>query len=188
MKLLWFPEKISSDIKCDSVKLPTCRLAAETAVVRHGTPLFLPGWSNEWNGFVGIGVAIERLGRHIDERFAHRYYSQTVVAVKALPAGMSMDGAERCSDAMFSLDGSIVVSSRIEMIDAALVCRSMDLHVSDADMMRRFDLAVSAASRAFTLHTGDMVIAGVCGEMPLVADTRFKISSGETVVISNKIK
>ena len=109
MKLLWFPEKISSDIKCDSVKLPTCRLAAETAVVRHGTPLFLPGWSNEWNGFVGIGVAIERLGRHIDERFAHRYYSQTVVAVKALPAGMSMDGAERCSDAMFSLDGSIVL-------------------------------------------------------------------------------
>ena len=85
MKLIWFPESISGTCVSLQQTLPACRLAVETAIVRHGTPLFLPGWSENWSGVTGVGVVIDRLGRHIDPRFAHRYYSHIVVAVKARP-------------------------------------------------------------------------------------------------------
>ncbi|MDE6542555.1 MAG: hypothetical protein K2K76_01175, partial [Muribaculaceae bacterium] len=158
MKLIWFPESISGTSVSLQQTLPACRLAVETAIVRHGTPLFLPGWSESWSGVTGVGVVIDRLGRHIDPRFAHRYYSHIVIAVKARPDDEKYLAPEY-ADAVFSHDGSILVSKPIELGEIAVIEPALDFGNIE-ELTGKLDKAVAAASRAFTLHTGDVVIAG----------------------------
>ena len=186
MKLIWFPENIVGAGIFEEKTLPTCRLAVETAIVRHGTPLFLPGWSESWSGVIGVGVVIDRLGRHIDTRFAHRYYSHIVIAVKARPDN-EMYLTPEYADAVFSHDGSILVSKPIELGDIAVIKPAVDFRSID-DLSGKLDHAVGAASRAFTLHTGDVVIAGELGTLPLMPDTRLSFAIGETPILSHKIK
>lgn len=186
MKLLWFPENPGSRVNSGQECLPTCRLAVETAIVRRGTPLFLPGWCDAWSGIVGIGVVVERLGRHIDERFAGRYYSLAVLAVKAVPKDLGNVGRE-CSDALFSLDGSVLVSAPFALSDISKVCDAAGICLN-VDSAEVFDSAVSSASRAFTLHTGDIVIAGEACALPLVPDTRLELCVDDCAILSHKIK
>lgn len=188
MKLIWFPEKIGSCADRDNDALPSCRLAVETAVVRHGTPLFLPGWSDAWRGKVGIGVIVDRLGRHIDRRFAGRYYGRAVLAVKAMPENQAYC-APAYADALFSLDGSILVSSPFELSETSAAFEAVGASsCAGTDLAQAFDAAVAMASRAFTLHTGDVIIAGEITDVPLVAETRLTFSIGDTTILTHKIK
>ncbi len=186
MKLIWFPKSFAGAGASFEKALPACRLAVETAIVRHDTPLFLPGWSENWSGVIGIGVVIERLGRHIDSRFAHRYYSQVVIAVKARPDNEEYLLPEY-ADAMFSHDGSILVSKPVAPDDLARIDPPVQVGSMEY-LIERLDKAVAAASRAFTLHTGDVVIAGEVDIIPLVPDTRLSFTLGETTILTHKIK
>lgn len=186
MKLIWFPESIAGNGVCAGQTLPACRIAVETAIVRHGTPLFLPGWSENWSGATGVGVVIDRLGRHIDTRFAHRYYSHLVIAVKAYPDNEVYHSPDY-ADAVFSHDGSILVSKPIEPGEINRIEPALDM-VNVEELTTRLDRAVAAASRAFTLHTGDIVIAGETGMLPLIPDTRLSFTVGDTPILTHKIK
>ena len=184
MKLIWFPE-YNTDT-CKSAYLPECRLAVETALVRKGMPLFLPDWSEKWYGVIGTGVIINHLGRHIDERFAARYYSQAVLVVKAMPQE-SMYMSNKYSDALFSHDGSILVSKsfNVELTDDFLQSAA---GVNIAGINSIFKSAVAAASRVFTLHTGDIIIIESAARKELIRDTRIILNAGEDIILNHKIK
>ena len=50
-------------------------LKPDTAIPQKGNPFFIPDFSETIHHEVEIVVRINRLGKHIDERFAHKYYS-----------------------------------------------------------------------------------------------------------------
>lgn len=186
MKLIWFPAEIDKVAAMTETAIPACRLAVETAIVRHGTPLFLPDWSESWHGIVGVGVVIDRLGRHIDNKFASRYYSRFVIAVKAVPDDVRFLSQEY-ADPVFSHDGSILISKPVEPECFGQLNESLTLP-GEKEIRQLFDKTVAAASRAFTLHTGDIVIASDISHVSLEPETRITISLGEDTILSHKIK
>ena len=57
-------------------KEPLVFLKPDTALQPKGHPFFIPDFSNNIHYETEIVIKINKLGKHIEEKFAHKYYSQ----------------------------------------------------------------------------------------------------------------
>jgi len=55
---------------------PMFFLKPDTSILSKNRPFFYPDFSNEIHYETEVVLRINRLGKHIEERFAHRYYSE----------------------------------------------------------------------------------------------------------------
>lgn len=53
----------------------------ESAVIRDGKPFFIPDFSEKFDYETEIVVRINKLGKNIGERFAHRYYDEIALGI-----------------------------------------------------------------------------------------------------------
>jgi 2-keto-4-pentenoate hydratase/2-oxohepta-3-ene-1,7-dioic acid hydratase in catechol pathway len=60
-------------------KEPVLFMKPDTALLKDGKPFMLPDFSNEIHYETELVVKINRLGKNIAERFAHRYYDEITV-------------------------------------------------------------------------------------------------------------
>lgn len=166
----------------------------ETAIVRKGYPFFVPVHDGRWKLGLETGVKIDRLGKTIERRFAHRYYRERVIILKAVLSGREEPIAE-------GFDGSLMISDGMDRIERLkIVVESLpDVKVKQEVLKERserfyvveevFGEAIERASRYYTLHTGDIVIVAKSSfELSATEETRIKIFDGERLVLNHKIK
>ena len=60
----------------ETTKEPVFFLKPDTAISPKGHPFFIPDFSNNVHYEVELVIRINRLGKHIEEKFAHKYYDQ----------------------------------------------------------------------------------------------------------------
>lgn len=169
----------------------------ETAIVRPGMPFFMPDWATGWKLKAHVGVVIERLGKAIHEKFTGRYWSKSVLALKAEPIG-SLDGIEIPE----GFDGSLLISSPVAIPSVLNTLEETLPHEGRASEIlsindSKFEItaeaiaeAISVSSLFFTLHTGDIVLMPL-ENVPTVEahyNTRIKISCEGEVILNHKIK
>lgn len=64
---------------CLPYQSPHFYLKPDTALLRNGHPFYMPDVCHRISGALALVVRINRLGRHIELRFAHRYYDETAL-------------------------------------------------------------------------------------------------------------
>lgn len=151
---------------------PVVFLKPETALLLKKHPFFIPEHSNEVHHEVELVVKINRLGKHIEPRFAHKYYSEIGLGIDFT----ARDVQTRCKEKGLpwekakAFDGSAAVS-RFFPIDT-LGGNVQDLHFHldingttvqnghTANMLFKVDELISHVSKYFTLKTGDLVFTG----------------------------
>lgn len=138
---------------------------------RANQPFFLPDFSNEIHYETELVVVINKLGRNIAAKFAHRYYEEVTVGLdltardlqqKLRKAGMPW---EICK----GFDGSGVVGDFVKLSDYGAI-QNLDIRLDingktvqqgcTADMIFTVDTVIEYASRFFTLKTGDLIYTG----------------------------
>ncbi|KAA6306668.1 Ureidoglycolate lyase, partial [termite gut metagenome] len=62
-------------------KEPVIFMKPDSAILKDGKPFFIPDFSNEIHYETELVVRISRLGKHIAQRFAHRYYDAITVGI-----------------------------------------------------------------------------------------------------------
>ena len=60
---------------------PVLFMKPDTALLKDGKPFMLPDFSKEMHYETEIVVKVNRLGKNIAERFAHRYYDEITVGI-----------------------------------------------------------------------------------------------------------
>ena len=60
---------------------PVIFLKPETALIPNKQPFFYPFFSNDVHYETELVVKICKLGKHIDEKFAHRYYQEITLGI-----------------------------------------------------------------------------------------------------------
>ena len=60
---------------------PVIFLKPETALIPNKQPFFYPAFSNDVHYETELVVKICKLGKHIDEKFAHRYYQEIALGI-----------------------------------------------------------------------------------------------------------
>ena len=62
-------------------KEPVIFLKPDTALLPKKNPFFIPDFTNDLHHELELVVRINRVGKSIEERFAHRYYNQVTVGI-----------------------------------------------------------------------------------------------------------
>lgn len=147
-----------------------CYTIPETAVQKNGKPVFLPDYANPALLEAHLALRISRLGRHISERFAHRYYDAlTVVPHFVAPECLVTAQTKGLPWSMATgFDTSLPVGEFVTLED--LDFSSLRFHLtidgdkvlegSVAEMRWDFNQAIAHVSQYYTLRRGDWLLMG----------------------------
>ena len=184
-----WPEEARVALAGDASPSPGClhaSLLTDSAVVRCGTPLFLPDFAEGWRLEIVPLVVISRLGKWIEPRFAPRYYNEVSLAARLVPPVGAPSGAFETN-----FDGA-VAPGRVIAVPADgtfTICLDGKDEISLSAEMLHVDDTVALSSRFMMLKTGDMIVP--CRTQLYVAPvvgTRVSATLNGVPVIDFKIR
>ncbi len=150
--------------------VPIFFLKPETSLLQKNKPFYHPEFSKEIHFETELVLKINRLGKYIEERFAHRYYSEIGLGIdftardlqqqcktKGLPweIAKGFEHSAPLSNVFLSkesLQSPINFSLRVNGAVRQKGCSE--------DMIFSFDRLISYISRFFPLKIGDLIFTG----------------------------
>jgi acylpyruvate hydrolase len=150
---------------------PVFFLKPETALVHGNKPFFYPGFSGNIHHEVEFVLKINRLGRHIDARFAHRYYNEVSTGIdftaRDLQDECRSNGLpweiSKAFDNSAPVGKFVSVSSIPDTRDMAIRLNINGKTVQNgnsSEMIFSFDQIIAYVSRFITLKIGDLIFTG----------------------------
>lgn len=151
---------------------PTIFMKSDSSLLKDGKPFFIPDFSSEVHYETELVVKIDRLGKNIAERFAHRYYQEVTVGIDFTARDLQRKLRERGLPWELSkaFDNSAAIGSFIPLEEAGGNINALSFHLDingqcvqqgcSADMLFSVDRIVSYVSRFFTLKIGDLIYTG----------------------------
>lgn len=152
----------------------TLFLKPDTALTRPDWPFFVPDWSEQIEYETELVVRINRLGKSIPERFAHRYYDEITLGIdftardiqrqlsqKGLPweIAKGFDGAAYCGQQWLRL--SEMPEKNVQDLHFEMQLNGETRQVGwTGDMIHSVDQIIAYASQFYLLKTGDLIFTG----------------------------
>ena len=152
----------------------TLFLKPDTALTRPDWPFFVPDWSEQIEYETELVVRINRLGKSIPERFAHRYYEEITLGIdftardiqrqlsqKGLPweIAKGFDGAAYCGQQWLRL--SEMPGKNVQDLHFEMQLNGETRQVGwTGDMIHTVDQIIAYASQFYLLKTGDIIFTG----------------------------
>ena len=150
---------------------PVIFLKPDTAILPKKMPFFIPEFSDDVHYEVEVIVKINRVGKHIDKKFAHKYYEEIGLGIdftardlqkKLKEKGLPWEKAK-------SFDGAAVIGKfvsksnfeNLENLDFRLTKNNENVQQGNTSMMiHSIDDIISYVSEFFTLKIGDYIFTG----------------------------
>ncbi|WP_299014193.1 fumarylacetoacetate hydrolase family protein [uncultured Polaribacter sp.] len=159
---------------------PVVFLKPDSAILPRKNPFFIPPFSNDVHYEVEVLVKINKVGKHIDAKFAHKYYDEIGLGIDFT----ARDVQQKCKEKGLpwekakAFDGSAVVGEfyakenfNLENIKFQLY--KNDILVQDGEsktMLWKIDELISYVSQYFTLKKGDLIFTGTPAGVGKVAE------------------
>lgn len=174
MKLICIGRNYTDHIKELANEKPTdpvVFLKPDTSILLKKQPFFIPDFSNEVHHEVEVLVKINKVGKHIDKKFAHKYYDQIGLGIdftaRDLQAQLKAKGLPWEKAKAF--DGAAVIGNWIPKTDlnnvddinfsleknGEVVQKGNTMH-----MLWKIDELIEYVSKYFTLKIGDIIFTG----------------------------
>jgi acylpyruvate hydrolase len=144
----------------------------DSAILLKGHPFFIPEWTNDLHYEVELVYRISRLGKHIAEEFAPRYYTEVGLGIDFTARDVQEELKKKGLpwEKAKSFDGSAVVSeefiplhefSNAKEISFSLKKNGVDVQLGNSrDMVFSIDRIIAHVSRYMTLKMGDLIFTG----------------------------
>ncbi|MDA9361018.1 fumarylacetoacetate hydrolase family protein [Flavobacteriaceae bacterium] len=160
---------------------PVVFLKPDTSLVLKNQPFFIPPFSNDVHYEVEVLVRINRIGKHIQQKFAHKYYDaiglgidftardlQAKLKSKGLPweKAKAFDGAAVVGDWLDKSELPHVDELQFEMTKNGTIVQQS----SSALMLWKVDELIAYVSQFFTLKIGDIIFTGTPAGVGPVAE------------------
>lgn len=150
---------------------PVIFMKPDSAVLLKQHPFVIPEFSNDIHHEIELIVRINKVGKYIDTKFAHKYYDEISVGIdftaRDLQAKLKSKGLpwEKAK----SFDGSAVIGeflpkkqfNSLENITFELTKNNITVQKGNAShMLWKIDELISYVSQYFTLKIGDIIFTG----------------------------
>ena len=160
-----------AELENEKPENPVVFLKPDTAILLKGQPFFIPDFSQDVHHEVEVLVRINRIGKHIQPKFAHKYYDEIGLGIdftaRDLQAQLKAKGLpwEKAK----GFDGAAVVGKWVAKTELPQVD---DLQFSlrkngetvqagnTALMLWKIDELIAYVSQFFTLKIGDIIFTG----------------------------
>lgn len=152
-------------------KEPVFFMKPDTALIQSRNPFIYPSFSNDIHHEVEIVVKINKIGKHIEERFAHKYYEEITVGVDFT----ARDVQQQCKEKGLpwekakAFDGSaptgkFVNISEFENINnlnfSIQINGEIKQQGNTKDMLFNINQIIAYVSQFVTLKIGDYIFTG----------------------------
>lgn len=127
----------------------------DSAIINRGRPWFMPDDISDWKGKTLIGVSITRVGMHISEKFAHRYYSDFIAAVHPYSINDAADVSWCRDGALITGPGAIAQTTEGTL---TVSVNSDSDNINADDLRKEIDQTIAYVSSYITLKTGDIIL------------------------------
>lgn len=150
---------------------PVVFMKPDTSLLRNGNPFFMPDFSNEIHYETELVVKINRLGKNISEKFAHRYYEEVTVGIDFTARDLQMKQKELGLpwEIAKSFDNSAAIGEFVPK-DAFEDINNINFHLdingnrvqkgNSGQMIYSVDKIIAHISRFFTVKIGDLIFTG----------------------------
>lgn len=179
--------------------VPIIFMKPDSAIIKNGKHFYVPDFLGRVDYEAEIVVRINKLGKSIPARFAHRYYDAITVGIdftardwqrRLIAAGEPWDMSK-------GFDGSAVLGEfrPIERYDINNIDFSLTINdevvqsANTSQMLFPVDEIIAYVSRFCTLKTGDLIFTGTpAGSGPAEIGTHLKGYIGDDKVLDFHVR
>ncbi len=150
---------------------PVVFLKPDTALLRNNKPFFIPDFTNELHYETELIIKFNRIGKNIEPRFAHRYYSEIGLGIDftARDVQRKLKAEGKPWEISKAFDNSAVIGNFLpatEFEDIQNISFSLDINGktvqqgNSKDMIFPVNELIAYVSRFFTIKIGDILFTG----------------------------
>jgi 2-keto-4-pentenoate hydratase/2-oxohepta-3-ene-1,7-dioic acid hydratase in catechol pathway len=157
--------------RTEKQKEPVIFLKPDSALLKENKPFFIPDFSQQIEYEAELVFKIDKLGKNIAEKFAHRYYSQVALGIDFTARDLQQRLRQNGEPWEISkgFDGSAIIS---EFIDLEQFSNKNELNFllkkndetvqkgNSKNMLFSIDEIIAYISKFFILKTGDLIYTG----------------------------
>lgn len=161
----------AKEMKSEVPAEPVFFMKPDTALLKDGDPFYFPDFTSDLHHEIEIVLKISRAGKHIDEKFAHKYYEEIGLGIDFT----ARDLQQQCKakglpwEKAKAFDNSAPIGNFVNKKTIA------DLHAigfhleinggvkqkgNTQDLLFSFDQIIAYVSKYVTLKTGDLIFTG----------------------------
>lgn len=159
------------ELQSEKPENPVIFLKPDSAILAKNQPFFIPPFSNNVHYEVEVLVKINKVGKYIEEKFAHKYYDEIGLGIDFT----ARDIQDNCKEKGLpwekakAFDGSAVIGQFLPKESLGnLQNLKFSLHknnelVQDGNtnaMLWKIDELIAYVSQFFTLKKGDVLFTG----------------------------
>lgn len=180
---------------------PVVFLKPDSSILLKQHPFVIPPFSNDVHHEVEILVKINRIGKHIDEKFAHKYYEEIGLGIDFTARDLQLQLKEKGLpwEKAKGFDGAAVIGNQwlpktsFDSVDDISFRLESNGNIvqegSTSQMLWKIDALVSYVSQYFTLKIGDIIFTGTpAGVARVATNDKLKGYIGETEFFSINVK
>jgi 2-keto-4-pentenoate hydratase/2-oxohepta-3-ene-1,7-dioic acid hydratase in catechol pathway len=159
------------ELKNERPQEPVLFMKPDTAVLQKQFPFVIPEFTNDVHHEIELVVKINKVGKYIDAKFAHKYYDEVTVGLdftardaqerlksKGLPweIAKAFDGSAVIGDFVPKTNFKSLDNVNFELSNNGRIVQNG----STQHMLWKVDELIAEISIYFTLKTGDVIFTG----------------------------
>jgi len=158
------------ELENEKPKEPVIFLKPDSAILLKNNPFIIPPFSNDVHYEVEVLVKINRIGKFIDKKFAHKYYQEIGLGIDFTARDLQSQLKEKGLpwEKAKAFDGSAVIGKFYGKDIFDLDNLQFQLHKNDKlvqdgntrHMLWKIDEIIAYVSQYFTLKIGDIIFTG----------------------------
>jgi len=152
-------------------KDPVLFLKPDTSILPKTNPFIIPEFSNDIQYEVEILVKIRKIGKYIDQKFAHKYYDEIGLGIDFTARDLQQQLKEKGLpwEKAKAFDGAAVIGNflekntfkNVDYIDFRLEKNGITVQKGNTSLMLwKIDTLIEYISKYFTLKIGDVIFTG----------------------------
>ena len=199
MKILCVQNNYNGGVASDSGS-PLFFIKPDSALLQRGQPFFYPDFSSEMDCELNLVIRINRLGKNIQSKFAHKYYNEVALGLnftardihrKCVAGGLpwtlatSFDNSAAISD-FVALDtvGNDINNLNFELLKNGTVVNRANI----SDMNISPDEIIAYLSQFMTLKIGDYIFMSAVGITSIAINDCFEGMLNNNLLFKCRIK
>jgi 2-keto-4-pentenoate hydratase/2-oxohepta-3-ene-1,7-dioic acid hydratase in catechol pathway len=161
----------AKELNNDLPTRPVIFMKPQTALVQPDKPVYYPDFTKDLHYECELVVKIGRNGKHIQEKFAHKYYSEVSLGIDFTARDVQREQQQKGLpwEIAKAFDGSAVCGSFVAL-DSLAPVQELDFQLyrnnavaqngNTGNMIFTIDKIIASVSEYFTLNTGDLIYTG----------------------------
>jgi len=151
-------------------KNPVIFMKPDTSLIQKNQPFFTPAFSDDIHHEIELVIKINRIGKYIDQKFAHKYYENITVGLDFTARDLQNDLKVKGLpwEKSKSFDGSALTGKWLNKNEFNLNNLNFHLNINNtliqkgntSLMLWKIDEIISYVSQFFTLKIGDLIFTG----------------------------